>query len=90
MLTLIVPATVPACQIEGFPEAAERSIKGALHIKPASTMEVTADEWKHIRESRKDVAAMLIEVPQAAPVKPAESKPEADPPPAPAPRRPRG
>lgn len=71
-------------QIEDFPEGCERSVEGALHVKPG-TLELTEDELKHIRKHHKDVARRLhvareVDKPKAAK---AELKPKAEPEPQP-------
>lgn len=56
MLTLIIAPQVVACQIDDFPkEKCERSVEGSLHLRPG-TMEVTADEWKHLQDKHPAVA----------------------------------
>lgn len=61
-------ATALALQIEGFPaevkdgEAArlfKRSCEGSLHLRPGSTLELTADEYAHIKAKRPDVFSSL-------------------------------
>jgi|SRR6478609_3591538 len=61
-------ATALALQIEGFPaelkegEVArpfERSCEGSLHLRPGSTLELTADEYAHIKAKRPDVFSSL-------------------------------
>lgn len=46
----------PPCQVDDFPATVgqdqrpfERSCRGALHLQPASTKEITDDELNHIR-----------------------------------------
>jgi len=61
MLTLIVPPGVPVQQIDDFPEeGCSRSRKGSLHIRPASSMQVTEEEWEHMRKAHAKLAGVLI------------------------------
>ena len=46
---------MPIAQVEGFPEKAKRSVKGALHLRPRATITVTDDEYAHIKEKRPDL-----------------------------------
>ena len=45
----------PEC-IEGFPEDCERSRKGSLHLRPGRTLELTDDEYAHLKAQRPDLA----------------------------------
>lgn len=56
---LIIPQTVQACQVD-FPadKVKERSVKGALHIRPGS-LEMTPDEWAHIKKHHQALAAQI-------------------------------
>lgn len=62
-MLLVIPQTVNACQLE-FPEDIKRSVKGSLHLRPGS-MEVTEDEWAHIKKKHPALASQLQ--PMAAP-----------------------
>lgn len=71
MTTLHIPAHVGTQQIDDFPaEGCERSVKGALYIRPG-TLEVTADEWKHIQAKHAALAAKLQIVAEVSPTPPA-------------------
>jgi hypothetical protein len=49
--------------VEGFPEDAERSCEGALHLYPGQYRDVSDDELEHIRKG-----AFQIDVIEDAPV----------------------
>lgn len=61
--------TALQCQVEDFPamvnvEGAEprafkRSCEGALHVRPGSNAEITADELAHLREKHPKLAAHI-------------------------------
>ena len=69
--------TATPVQIEGFPADSKRSCAGALHLRPGSTLELTADELAFIRSRHVDTfRAIRILV---------EDKPEPEPQQAPAP-----
>lgn len=61
MPIVVVPANLAACQVE-FPEGVERSVKGALYVRPASTLEITQAELEYLRKEKKDLVAKLIVV----------------------------
>lgn len=53
---------LPEC-VEGFPEDCERSqpeYKGSLHLRPGQTVELTNDEYAHIKAQRPELAKNLI------------------------------
>jgi len=62
-------ATALALQIEGFPKEVsdegkearpfERSCEGSLHLRPGSTLDLTADEYAHIKTKRPEVFSSL-------------------------------
>lgn len=62
----------------------ERSVAGAIHFRPASTKQVTEDEWKFLKTAKQHrvFAQRLVEV-QVTVVPPMAAEPE--PPPAPEP-----
>lgn len=45
----IVGYGVTPCQVDGFPEKCERSRKGALYIRPRSSLTLTNDELDFIK-----------------------------------------
>ena len=49
-------------QVEGFPDDAQRSVpdKGALHLIPRQTKELTEDEYAHIGAQRPDIKQHLV------------------------------
>ena len=59
MLIIQAPKTIQSVQIEGFPNDAKRSTKGALHIAPGSTKEITEDEFAVIQERYPEVSEKL-------------------------------
>lgn len=93
-----VPVGVTPCQVDDFPTEVvaengekrpfERSQKGALHLRPATTLRVTADELQHLRKAKlhKDLGRRLLEVQvKTKPVKKAPAPvPKSSPPPLPA------
>lgn len=88
-----VPSGLTPRQIEGFPADCERSVKGALHIRPG-TLTITEGELEHLRKHHKAIARRLHvrgvvkEQPQVAAAPPAKQearKPEATPEPTPKP-----
>jgi hypothetical protein len=83
-----IPVGVAPCQVDDFPQDAERSCKGALHFRPASTKEITADELAHLRAApqHKKLAARLCVVDVV--VKAAPSQSVATPTPTPTPMPP--
>ena len=62
MALVQVPIGVAARQIDDFPEGCKRSRKGALYVRPRSTMVLTSDELDHLKAKHKDVAGKLIVV----------------------------
>lgn len=62
MKTLIVPANVGPCQVDDFPDDCERSREGALHLRPARTLNVTDDEYLHLAEHHAELLSKMIEV----------------------------
>lgn len=60
MPILVVPANVMACQIDDFPDGCKRSREGALYVRPASTMDVTDDEYDHMQKAHPQLAARMI------------------------------
>ena len=59
MLIIQASKTVRSLPIEGFPDKAKRSAKGALHIAPGVTKEITEDELKVIEELHPEVFKKL-------------------------------
>lgn len=51
-------------QIEGFPENAERSREGSLHLHPGRVHRLTKDEYDFILQTRKDLVSRLQKRPQ--------------------------
>ena len=45
-----------AAYIEGFPSDTERSVKGAIHLRPDYTVELTDDEYAYIKANRPGIA----------------------------------
>ena len=46
-------------QVDGFGTDAERSVKGALHLRPNSLATITRDEWDHIQQEYPFLAPRL-------------------------------
>ena len=73
----------PPCQVDDFPATVgqggklfERSCKGALHLRPASTKEITDDELRHLKNSKKHRAlAARINVITVVKIAPKAQKP---------------
>ena len=64
MPILVVPANVAVCQIDAseFPENCERSVRGSLHVRPASTLEVTEDELGVLKAKHPHIMKMFIKL----------------------------
>lgn len=60
MPIVVVPANVHPCQVDGFPSGAARSRKGAIHIRPISTISVTDDELAFIKETQPELFSRLV------------------------------
>jgi len=90
-------STALSLQIEGFPAEVkeegkearpfERSVEGSLHLRPGLTLDLTADEYAHIKAKRPEVfsslrcmmtdeeraASVAAQAPAAEPEQPEES-----------------
>lgn len=75
MPLVLYQGATPQC-IEGFPDDAERSCKGALHLRPHKATEVTDDEFAYIKTNRADVSKKLLKVRETAKKKPAPEEPK--------------
>lgn len=65
---LYVPAGVALQQIEGFPADCKRERKGALHVRPSSTLVVSEDELAYLKEKHPQLLARLQDItPPVAP-----------------------
>lgn len=62
MALVQVPIGVTACQVDDFPKDCKRSRKGALYIRPRSTLVLTPDELDHLKAKHGSVASKLIVV----------------------------
>lgn len=58
--------------VEGFPKGCKRSCVGALHLYPRKQMEVTADEYAHMKN--KKYSWLMKQVRMIAELKPKELK----------------
>jgi len=47
-------------QVEGFPDDAQRSVEGSLHMIPRQTKEVTEDEYAYMVAQRPDLKQHLV------------------------------
>jgi hypothetical protein len=64
-----VPASVGPRQVDGFPEGCERSRKGAIHLRPASTLVVTEGELAHLKAQCPQEVAKFVDItPEAPPI----------------------
>lgn len=60
MPIVVVPPSVNARQID-FPESVkQRSVKGAIYVRPATQLELTDEELAFIRKKHPDIAEKLI------------------------------
>ena len=59
MLIIQASKTIQPVQVEGFPDGAKRSVKGALHIFPGATKEITEDEYAVIQEKYPKISEKL-------------------------------
>lgn len=66
---------LPEC-VEGFPEDCERSVEGSLHLRPGQTVELTDDEYAHIKAQRPTLAKDVIVLREWKVEKPAAPKSE--------------
>lgn len=64
---------LPEC-VEGFPEDCERSVEGSLHLRPGQTVELTDDEYAHIKAQRPALAKDVIVLREWKAEKPAAPK----------------
>lgn len=85
-------STALALQIEGFPAEVKeegkdarpfkRSVEGSLHLRPGSTLELTADEYAHIKAKRPEVFSslrcMMTDEERALVAQSSESAPKSD------------
>jgi hypothetical protein len=92
-----IPVGVTPCQVDDFPveiSAAdgtkrpfERSCKGALHFRPATTRRVTQDEMDHIKAAKQHAALgrkiFEVKITKKAPAKAPRKVPPPLPPPKP-------
>ena len=60
MPTLVIPANVAACHVDDFHPGCERSRRGSVVLKPATTVHVTDGELEHIKASHPELYAKLI------------------------------
>ena len=49
MPNILYASTAQLAQVEGFPEGCERTVKGALHVRPGSMAVVSEGEAAHLR-----------------------------------------
>lgn len=64
-------------QVDDFPAGAARSVKGALHLRPGTTINVTKDEFEHL-QSKKVAIRLINKVDDKPPVKAEEVAPSND------------
>lgn len=46
--------------IEGLPEDAERSVKGAIHLRPGQSLDLTDDEYAFIQAQRPELKKHIV------------------------------
>lgn len=70
MPNIIYSPTAQLVQVEDFPDGCERTVKGALHVRPGAFAIVSDGEAAHLK--RKGVPFSLVgpKVPLAPPAKP--------------------
>jgi len=61
MVTVYIGAG-PPCQVDGFGDGAERSVKGALHLRPNSLATITHDELEHVQRSHSEIQLRVVRV----------------------------
>lgn len=75
-------ASMPLVQVEDFPKAARRTVKGAIHLKPRTTYTLTDDEVAHLlkrTDTGRHIIVLNASAPQTAPQShPVEAKPQAE------------
>lgn len=59
MVIIQTPKTIQPIQVEGFPDGAERSVKGALHILPNATRKITEDELAFLQKAHPKLSEKL-------------------------------
>jgi len=65
MVKVLTYPTLSPCQIDDFKPGAQRSVKGALHLKPSAVKVFTDDEWNHIQKHYKHLASKMKVVSEA-------------------------
>lgn len=58
MPTIIFSPSAQLTQVEDFPADCERTIKGALHVRPGATCTVTSGEAEHLK--KRGIAFMAV------------------------------
>ena len=59
MKLVIYQGKLPVC-VEDFPSDSERSVKGALHLRPGRSLTVTDDEYAYLMANREDLKRDLV------------------------------
>lgn len=59
----------PPCQVDGFSDGVERSVKGALHLRPNSLATITRDELEYVQRVHPEIVSRLrvVRVAESAP-----------------------
>lgn len=83
MPNIIISPTAQLQQIDDFPESAQRTVEGALHIRPGATYVVSDGEAAHL--ASKGIKFSVSGKPKAVPIGKATTDPAPAPVPAPKP-----
>lgn len=67
MPTIIFSPSAQLSQVEGFPPDCERTVKGALHVRPGATCIVSDGEAAHLKASGVDFTVAGESKPKALP-----------------------
>lgn len=59
---ILVTKSANLTQVEGFPENCERSVKGAIHIRPNTVTIMTLGELEHIKQKYPVLSRHLIDI----------------------------
>lgn len=48
--------------VDGFPKSVERTLKGALHLKPNRVYSISEGEFAHVKEIRPDLKFYVFKI----------------------------
>lgn len=80
MPNILYSPTAQLMQVEDFPENCERTVKGALHVRPGATAAVSDGEAAHLKRRGVPFSVLGPKVslkPPAKPVAPTKTQPTA-------------